>query len=235
MDKKQIRVMMLERRRGMTREKVMDKSLQISEKVLASGEYSRAECIFTFISFDNEVDTGWLIRRALADGKKVAAPIVKNGTMMFRYFTLSDELEEGQFGIKEPAEDMPKAYAKKDRTLLIMPGTAFDRKRNRIGFGKGYYDKWLAERPGLNKIALAFDLQIYDGVIPNCPSSSSSESVKKRNIMVPFFTRGAATFFPSASALLISHPVSTSLSKEMNVKIRSARLYSLLASTFSEI
>ena len=88
---------------------------------------------------------------------------------MFRFFTLSDELEDGQFGIKEPPEDLPKAYAKKDRTLVIMPGTAFDRKRNRIGFGKGYYDKWLAERPGLNKIALAFDLQIYDGVIPSKP------------------------------------------------------------------
>ena len=169
MDKKQIRKMMLERRRGLSREAVIDKSLQISEKVLASSEYTRAERIFTFISFDNEVDTGWLIRRALADGKKVAAPLVRKGTIMFRFFTLSDELEDGQFGIKEPPEDLPKAYAKKDRTLVIMPGTAFDRKRNRIGFGKGYYDKWLAERPGLNKIALAFDLQIYDGVIPSKP------------------------------------------------------------------
>ena len=70
---------MLERRRSLTRDAVMDKSLQISEKVLASSEYSRAERIFTFISFDNEVDTGWLIRRALADGKKVAAPLVRTG------------------------------------------------------------------------------------------------------------------------------------------------------------
>lgn len=169
MDKKQIRKIMLERRRNMSREAVMDKSLQISEKVIASTQYHEAERIFIFISFENEVDTGWLIRRALADGKKVAAPLVKNGTMKFRYFTLSDELKEGEFGIKEPAEDLPKAYAKSSSTLVIMPGIAFDRSRNRVGFGKGFYDKWMKERPGLHKIALAFDLQIYDGVIPSEP------------------------------------------------------------------
>ena len=168
MDKKQIRQMILDRRRDMSREAVMDKSLQISEKVLASEEYRQADRIFVFISFENEVDTGWLIRRALADGKKVAAPLVKNGKMLFRTFTLSDELTDGQFGIKEPPEDLPKAYVTK-KTLVIMPGIAFDRKRNRVGFGKGFYDKWLAKRPGVKKIALAFDLQIYDGTIPAKP------------------------------------------------------------------
>ena len=167
MDKKEIRKMILEKRRDMSREAVMDKSLQISEKVLVSEEYGTAKTLFVYMSFENEVDTGWLIRRAMADGKKVAAPLVKNGRMMFRCFTLSDELAEGQFGIKEPSEDLPKAYAKEGSTLVLMPGVAFDRGRNRIGFGKGFYDKWLSERPGLSKIALAFDLQIYDGVIPH--------------------------------------------------------------------
>lgn len=166
MDKGQIRKEMLKRRRSMSREAVMDKSLQISEKVLESPEYRAAKKIFVFISFDNEVDTGWIIRRALADGKKVAAPVVSGGRMHFRYFTLSDELESGQLGIKEPSMDFPKAYVKKKDSLIIMPGTAFDRRRNRIGFGKGFYDRWLAERKGVKTIALAFDAQIYDGVIP---------------------------------------------------------------------
>lgn len=124
-------------------------------------EYVNACNICAYVSKGNEVDTKLIIERAWADGKHVYVPKVYGQDMEFIEITDYGELATGNFGILEPVSD---DFEEIKDGLMFMPGIAFDHSRSRIGFGGGYYDRYLAGHAGLVTVALAYEFQIVDKI-----------------------------------------------------------------------
>lgn len=146
-------------RQELSLELVVYKSRIIMQKLQSTEHYKKADCIYTYVSFGQEVNTTELIHTALSDGKRVAVPKIKEKIMNFYYISDITELKTGFYGILEPETENP---ANETDALLVMPGLAFDRTGNRIGYGGGYYDKYLAKQNTHWKAALAFELQIFE-------------------------------------------------------------------------
>lgn len=160
--KSAIRKEVYARRKAACPDEIRENSRRIRERVTRLPEFSQAEWIYVYIDCKNEVMTGEIIREALAQGKKVAAPRVEGREMRFYRITSREDLEPGYFGIREPRQGLPEAEA--GQTLMIMPGVAFDRQRRRIGYGGGFYDRYLAGHPGIRTAALAFEFQMFSQV-----------------------------------------------------------------------
>lgn len=143
-------------------EEIHAMSLKVLEHVKALPEYQEAETLFVYVDCKHETETSDLIRQAWADGKRTAVPKVIGENMKFFYITsLENDLEEGYFGIREPYEKNPAdEAADREGSLMLMPGVAFDEARHRIGYGGGFYDRYLEAHPGLRTAALAFEFQV---------------------------------------------------------------------------
>ena len=122
-----------------------------------------AENVFLYMSYNREVDTYMLLSQCFMDGKKVYAPKVLSKTQM-EFYCLSDEndLVSGYMGIMEPSDVCDKAKIRDG--LFIMPGLAFDYDFHRIGYGGGFYDRYLSEDNTFIKAALAFDFQLLESI-----------------------------------------------------------------------
>lgn len=179
--KKEIRLEALRRRDSLTAEQRKASSGRIVKKLAGLSCYQEAEAVLTYISFRSEVDTFPLLEHAFADGKAVFAPKVLGREMdFFRIFSPAD-LTEGYRKILEPAGGQKFGEWNDDQisqsVLICLPGAAFDRARHRIGYGGGFYDRYLSRflRDGENTeaaarpqagaefttAALAFDCQIF--------------------------------------------------------------------------
>ena len=160
--KKELRREISRLRKAHTDEEIHRMSLAVKEQVLGLMEYQRAETLYAYMDYKHEVKTRDLIRCAWAQGKKVAVPKVLGQEMRFFYITSFEaDLEEGSFGIQEPKEDAP---AGDEDALLLMPGVVFDLQRHRVGYGGGFYDRFLEQHPGLTTVALAFEFQVREEV-----------------------------------------------------------------------
>ena len=164
--KQVIRKQMLEYRSSLSVEEVSKKSKRIINKILATDFYKEAGCIYAYISTRNEVDLQELIEVSLAEGKRVAVPRVSGQDMFFFYIKSYDELEKGNFGILEPKECTIPAEEKD--ALMLIPGVAYDKNGNRVGYGGGYYDRYLAKDHRHYIVAPAYDFQIIDGLCFLC-------------------------------------------------------------------
>lgn len=163
--KREIRTRVLRQRRECPPAIRHAASLQIAERILHHPWYARAEDVYAYVDFDGEVETRALIEAALHAEKRMWLPKVQGADMGFYPVSSMDMLTAGAFGILEPpAKDAATSKADDGRSLMLLPGIAFDRAGNRIGYGKGYYDRFLAGRPGVPKIALAFEFQIMEGI-----------------------------------------------------------------------
>ncbi len=134
---------------------------EIVKKVTGMNLFREATDIYCYMDFGGEVGTRDLIQEAWKLGKTVWIPRIDGDNMDFFEITSFDELHQGTFGVMEPNGEN---RADGEDGLVIVPGVAFDRDRNRIGFGKGYYDKYLSAHKRLRTIAVAFKLQIVDKV-----------------------------------------------------------------------
>lgn len=125
---------------------------KLTESFLSLDEYKSCEALFTFVSSPIECDTRQIIERALADGKKVAVPkcVSRSGDMRFYYITSPGELSAGMYGIPEPDEKRCKPADSYENALCIVPGLCFDYRHYRVGFGKGYYDRFLEQFSGIS-------------------------------------------------------------------------------------
>ncbi len=157
-----IRKEVFKRRKAADVQKVHADSGLICEKLCALGEFQKAEWIYVYIDYKNEVMTGEIMTKALSMGKHVAAPKVVGKDMIFYEISSLQDLEPGYFGIQEPREDLPKAEC--EEAFLVMPGVAFDRMKHRVGYGGGFYDRFLEKHTKLYKAALAFEFQMFDEV-----------------------------------------------------------------------
>ncbi len=143
----------------------------IADKVITLKEYKAADTVLIYADYNGEVATDKLINRALLDGKKVFAPVCEPDlTLEFYRVYAVDELEPGAYGIREPLRiDYLKLKDSDitDKTICITPGTLFDRQCNRMGYGKGYYDRFFAGHEIKNRIGIAYKMQITDGLEVN--------------------------------------------------------------------
>lgn len=128
--------------------------------------YRQAERIFTYVSYRSEADTRSLIACALESGRQVAVPRVREREMDFFVIRGMGDLSEGFRGIPEPrgTEDSLAVPSAHSRDLMILPGAAFDRRGGRIGYGGGFYDRFLSKYPHAATLALAYEVQVADSI-----------------------------------------------------------------------
>ena len=165
-NKAALRDYMKKKRSTLTIERIMVYSTIITKQVINLPEYKNADVILSYASFSSEVNTHFLINHALANGKKIAAPKTMEGHgMEFFYINSLEELFPGNYGIMEPLSNAEKVEMEEGRSyLLILPGIAFDENRNRLGYGGGYYDRFLEKYAGYDiyKLMLAYELEKVD-------------------------------------------------------------------------
>ena len=161
MDKKALRREIGAKKRALSAEQIESRSAVLAEKLFATEQYRNAKSLYAYLSFNQEVRTNPIIDRAWADGKRVAVPKVVGDGMVFIWIDSFDKLApQGAFHIMEPIENGP--IANDESALILMPGLAFDPEGHRVGYGGGYYDRYLAAQPHHPTVALCFDFQMYD-------------------------------------------------------------------------
>ena len=125
---------------------------KLTEKFLSLDEYKKCRTLFAFVSTPIEVDTSKIIETALKDGKRIAVPkcIDKTGLMDFYFIDSTDCLKKGSFSIMEPDEEICEKVTDFSDGLCLVPGLCFDYQGYRLGFGKGYYDRFLEKFGGIS-------------------------------------------------------------------------------------
>ena len=158
MDKKALRKEIRKKKRAMSLQEIEEKSKALAEQFLQSELYRNAKSIYGYLPYNQEVRTTAMLRQAQLEGKRVAVPKVYGDEMKFLWLDDLDQVEKGYSNIPEPIADGPEAD---DPTaLVLMPGLAFDKEGHRVGYGGGFYDKFLAAEPGHPTLALCFDFQM---------------------------------------------------------------------------
>ena len=160
MDKAALRRSIREQKRAMTEEEIVLRSARLGELFAASAAYRNAKTVYGYLPYNQEVRTVPMLERALRDGKRVAVPKVYGDTMRFIYLDDMSQVETGYAGIPEPIADGP--VADDPTALVLMPGLAFDKAGHRIGYGGGFYDKFLAAEPEHPTLALCYAFQMLE-------------------------------------------------------------------------
>ena len=160
MDKRELRQLIRTRKRAMTQEDIELKSRRLGALFADSDLYRRATSIYGYLPYNQEVRTVPMLEQALRDGKRVAVPKVIGDEMRFIWMTDLDQVEKGYSGIPEPIADGPEADD--ETALVLMPGLAFDPQGHRIGYGGGFYDRFLAREPAHPTLALCYDFQMME-------------------------------------------------------------------------
>lgn len=158
MDKKALRAAIRQQKRAMTEEEIIQRSEKLAELFLASQPYRDAKTIYGYLPYNQEVRTVPMLEQALKDGKRVAVPKCYGDEMKFIYLDDLTLVEKGYAGIPEPIADGP--IGDDETALVLMPGMAFDAQGHRIGYGGGFYDKFLASEPNHPTLALCYSFQM---------------------------------------------------------------------------
>lgn len=158
MDKAELRRSIRARKRAMTEEEIEARSARLGQLFAQSEAYKAAKTIYGYLPYNQEVRTVPMLEQALRDGKKVAVPKVYGEEMKFLYLDDLTKVAKGYAGIPEPIADEPVADDK--TALVLMPGLAFDPEGHRIGYGGGFYDKFLAAEPNHPTLALCYEFQM---------------------------------------------------------------------------
>ena len=158
MNKQELRKQIRAQKRAMTTAQIEEKSRILGELFVQTEEYRRAGTIYGYLPYNQEVRTVPMLEQALRDGKRVAVPKCYGDEMRFIYMEDLSQVAPGYAGIPEPIADGP--VAADETALVLMPGLAFDPQGHRIGYGGGFYDRFLAEEPGHPTLALCYDFQM---------------------------------------------------------------------------
>jgi 5,10-methenyltetrahydrofolate synthetase len=160
-------------------------------KLIPTEQYRNSKVVMAYMDFRNEVPTGKIIRRILSDGKKLVLPLTDSNFTIIAYEidsksknkkkdpgkSFEDFFIESAYGISEPNPALCAAIDPSLIDLVIIPGSAFDRSGNRIGYGKGCYDRFLPLlRKDSYKIALAYDFQVLEQ-IPTDPADVKMDEI----------------------------------------------------------
>jgi 5-formyltetrahydrofolate cyclo-ligase len=171
-DKKTIREKVLKTRNAMIQKEVSEKSREILKNLMTIPEFSESNCISIYLSFSNEVDTFLIIEALQKLGKKIVVPYTKKDIidlLPVQISSVEKDLTVSSFGYPEPILEKVSVIDIQEIDFIIIPGVAFDGMGNRVGFGKGYYDKYLSKiKRNIKKTAVAYEYQ----VLRNVPSES---------------------------------------------------------------
>ena len=168
--KKDLRKEILAQRNALLQQERIAKSEQIASKVIAMKAFAQSEVVLLYAPIKSEVDTQGIFLEAKRLGKEIYYPRVLGEQMEFYRIEEDTEYDTSAYGIREPKPESAKAYVpdKDDTVLVVMPGAVFDRDGNRIGYGGGYYDKyihWLHQfiaEERVSKVAVSFACQVVD-------------------------------------------------------------------------
>lgn len=169
-EKSEIRRRVLALRDGLSDEERKKASLILTERIVGHQWFYRSEYVLSFVSYGSEISTVEIMEEALRAGKKLYVPKVIQGQacrMAFYRIRSLEELKEGYRGIPEPSGDSEEymySDTAAEHTLMLMPGAAFDRYRTRLGYGKGFYDRYLADKAllQLRTIAVGYKCQLVE-------------------------------------------------------------------------
>ena len=140
----------------------------IYNNLINSQIYLKAKSIFIYLSFGSEINTKKIVSKALKDKKEIYIPKIYKEDKVMKAVRLKsfNDLKENSIGILEPIDDNDY-IDKKEIDLILVPGVVFDLNGNRIGYGGGYYDRYLQDIKEIsNKVVLAYDLQIVESIKP---------------------------------------------------------------------
>ncbi|MCM1158928.1 MAG: 5-formyltetrahydrofolate cyclo-ligase [Bacteroidales bacterium] len=165
-----IRKAIMEKRCRLTAEEVENYSLAIAHRLTELNLYKECRNLCVYQAFRNEVSCDKIMRQALSQGKRVFVPVTvpEKREMEFYRITENTRWQAGAYGIREPVP-VPEAAVLEEKALILMPGLAFDRSRHRIGYGGGYYDRYLVNHPEHTTIALCYPFQITENHLPAEP------------------------------------------------------------------
>ena len=140
----------------------------ITQKLLATSEYAEATTVLTYVSVSSEVSTRMFIERALRDGKTVAVPRCLPGHCLeFVAIASLEQLVAAPFNLLEPVKELPAVTEdQKNNSICIGPALLVDTKGNRLGYGAGFYDRFLSTYPG-KKICLAYQQNLSQTTLPH--------------------------------------------------------------------
>lgn len=145
------------------------KSTEIVKRLIDSDVWKNAGAVMLYSALRDEVQTRDLIKLGQEQGKRMVLPSVEGDGHRMRIYEVKnteEELEKGPFNIMQPRDDRKNRFYKSDLELILLPGVAFDRQGKRIGFGRGYYDKFLSEleERDIKKVGLAFGFQVVEEI-----------------------------------------------------------------------
>ncbi|MDF2038615.1 5-formyltetrahydrofolate cyclo-ligase [Cytobacillus oceanisediminis] len=165
MDKKALRKKMLERMKELSKPEYEQLSYEIACSLYSSPLWLQAKTIGITVSKPPEADTWQIIRKAWEEGKRVAVPkcIPRSKQMVFRELNSFRDLESVYYGLWEPSPEKTDEVRSEEIETLIVPGLAYMKNGFRLGFGGGYYDRFLEHYEG-RTVSLAFELQLINGV-----------------------------------------------------------------------
>lgn len=164
MDKKVIREKILKKRANLPLNETLTKSKTIENKLFDTNEFKKANFIFSFISFKDEINTHEIIKNSINMGKRIGVPITVTKTKKMLVSEIKDfdrELEIGYYNILTPKKEFTRIVSPEIVDLVLVPGVAFDRRGYRVGYGGGYYDRFFSSlNKDVIKIGLCYEMQV---------------------------------------------------------------------------
>jgi 5-formyltetrahydrofolate cyclo-ligase len=171
LEKNNIRKTILNKRALLSEAEVEENSRKIIESIYKTDEFISASCIMCYVDFKKEVKTEDFIKLCLSMGKRVAVPVIIKDSVNFKtiiaseIYSFGNDMERNSFGILEPKKEALREVDPSQIDLMIVPGLAFDIYKNRLGFGAGFYDKFLENtKKDCYKLAVAYEMQIIEKV-----------------------------------------------------------------------
>lgn len=181
-EKSQLRNEILRKRSRLNQEDLTQGAKELLNQVVSLPEYQQAQRIMIYADFRKEVPTGLLMDQILEDGKKLVLPLTDKFFQIIPYelppgqTEWREQLIPSSFGVPEPDPESWLSVDPMTIDLVLVPGSVFDEKGGRIGYGKGCYDRFLPTlRPQVSKIALAYDFQ----VVPEVPTDEKDVPMDK--------------------------------------------------------
>jgi len=145
-------------RDSLTPEDAAERSKKIEDLLFDEEHFKKAKTVAFYIPKGNEVQTKDMIEHAIREGKEILVPVTSENISMCKFTSFFD-MAPGKFGVPEPKHHVPKDHLAE---VVLVPGTVFGLCMHRIGYGKGYYDKYFKKNPKAFKIGLAYDFQVMD-------------------------------------------------------------------------
>ena len=165
-DKQQVRNILMQKRKETSLDEIKEKSKQIQHLLMTHPYYMQAKVILFYVSYGKEVATHDLIKQALSTDKTVIVPVsnITNTTIIPSVLYNWDDLQPGSYHILEPRGKHIHPIAPRSIDLILLPGVGFDEMGNRMGHGKGFYDRFVPMVPQAKRIGLSFEFQIVDRI-----------------------------------------------------------------------